>query len=157
MWHGRRTDFSGFDLLLEVVHGDVGPNVAVQVHQNRVDAPKGIAPGGQVIVVLDLGRGAAAVKAENPFDEAVAEFNPIGGRVGPSTPWPPATGFASEAARILLQFGRRGRARVILSVGSIEIALVRTAHRSPSFHCGGISQQGYRRCAGKNKSGLSTL
>ena len=44
MRHGRRTDFTSLNLLLEVIHGDVGPHVFVQIHHHSICTPHRITP-----------------------------------------------------------------------------------------------------------------
>ena len=59
--HGRRANFTRLDLLLEVVHGDVGPHVAIEVEENVVDALHAIKNSSQLVVVFNLGGGLGAL------------------------------------------------------------------------------------------------
>ena len=54
MWHCRRADFIILDLLLEIIHRDIGPKISVQIYEYGIDPCKGITQGGQMIVMLNL-------------------------------------------------------------------------------------------------------
>ena len=43
--HGARAHLAGLDLLLEILHGDIHPEVAVEVDDDGVDAAHGIEDG----------------------------------------------------------------------------------------------------------------
>ena len=49
--HGRRTDFSLLDFLLEVLHRDVLPHVAVKVYQDGVYTSHGLKERSEIVVV----------------------------------------------------------------------------------------------------------
>ena len=61
MRHGRRTDFTSLNLLLEVIHTHVGPNVATQVDEDIVYTFEGIELRGDIVVVFNLGCRVAAL------------------------------------------------------------------------------------------------
>ena len=77
MGHGATPDLARLDLLAEVIHADVLPQVAAEVHQDGVDAPQGIEQGREVVVVVDLRGEPLAHQAEFLQDEAVRELHPI--------------------------------------------------------------------------------
>ena len=54
MGHGTAAHLASLDTLLEVVHGDVHPEVAVEVDDDGVDAAQGIEECCQVVVVGNL-------------------------------------------------------------------------------------------------------
>ena len=54
MGHGRGTYLIFFDLLLEIIHGNIGPDIAAEVGKNGIDAFQGIEVSGKVIVMLYL-------------------------------------------------------------------------------------------------------
>ena len=49
--HGGGAHLAGLDFLLEVLHGDVLPEVAVKVYHYGVDAFQGVEESRQVVVV----------------------------------------------------------------------------------------------------------
>jgi len=55
MWHSRRTDLTRLDLLLEILHGDILPEVTIQVDQDRIDTLQAIEDRCQIIIIRDLG------------------------------------------------------------------------------------------------------
>lgn len=82
MRHGAGAYLAGFDLLLEVIHGDVHPEVAVEVDDDGVDAANAIEDSGQIVIVADLCGPLLTLESEFLFDEAVAECFPVVGGVG---------------------------------------------------------------------------
>ena len=56
MRHGRRTDFTSLNLLLEVIHTHVGPNVATQVDEDIVYAKLAAMAEGAAIATEQLWR-----------------------------------------------------------------------------------------------------
>ena len=54
MRHGTGTYFTRFNLLLEIFHRDVLPEVAVHVNHNGIDAFHRIKNGSQIIIIRDL-------------------------------------------------------------------------------------------------------
>ena len=56
MRHGGGSHFPFPDLLLEIVHGDVGPDIPVQIDQDGVDTLQPVKEGGHMVVMLYLGR-----------------------------------------------------------------------------------------------------
>ena len=77
VWHCRRPHFPFHDLLLEVIHGDVRPNVPVQIDQHSVNATKGIAPRRKVIVRLDLGGHFCSRQTEAPLHKFTSKLWPV--------------------------------------------------------------------------------
>ena len=49
--HSAAAHLAGLDLLLEIVHRDVHPEVAVEVDDDSIDATQSIEKGGQMVVV----------------------------------------------------------------------------------------------------------
>ena len=80
--HGARAHLALLDLLLEVVHGDVHPEVAVQVDDDGVDAAHGVEHGGQVVVVRDLRGVLLALQPQLLLYEAVGKVAPVILRIG---------------------------------------------------------------------------
>ena len=78
--HGRGTHLVLVDFLAEILHGNIGPDVAAKVNQDGVDAPQAVEQGSQVVVVLDLGGGEGPVQAQRGY-ESVAESNPVDIRI----------------------------------------------------------------------------
>ena len=68
--HSARTDFASLDLLTEVLHRDVLPEVAVKVDNDRVDALHGIENGAKAVVVAYLSRVFLAFEAETPVERS---------------------------------------------------------------------------------------
>ena len=68
MRHGRRTDFTGDGFLTEVGHGDIGPDITIQVDEDGVPTRQGIKKLGHVVVRLDLGRKEVLSQAKFTFD-----------------------------------------------------------------------------------------
>ena len=75
--HGAGTNLAGLDFLLEILHGDIHPEVAVEVDDNGVDATETIKDGAQPVVVADLGGILFALQAELLTDKTVAEGFPV--------------------------------------------------------------------------------
>ena len=77
MRHGTGAHLTLLDLLLEVIHGDIHPEVAVKVDDNRVDAAHGIKDGAQPVVVRYLCRVLLALQPQLLADKLIAEFLPV--------------------------------------------------------------------------------
>mmetsp|Transcript_127896 Transcript_127896/g.408966 ORF Transcript_127896/g.408966 Transcript_127896/m.408966 type:complete len:223 (+) Transcript_127896:471-1139(+) len=130
--HGTGADFAGYNLLLEVVHGHIHPDVPAHVRQDGVDPLHCVEDRAHVVVVLDLCGVLLPLQAELLRAEGVAEAAPVDVGEGHQVGVHVACG-ASELARVrnrgqqlqlpldaldvhlelLGQVGRRGR----LSVG----------------------------------------
>ena len=54
MRHRTRTDLSSLDFLLEILHRDILPEIAVHINHNGIDALHGIENGTQIIVIGNL-------------------------------------------------------------------------------------------------------
>ena len=77
MWHGGGTYLSSFDLLLEIIHADIGPDIPRKINQNAVDSLDGIAVGCQMIIMLNLGRWVGAFQPQNPFNKCMTKGMPV--------------------------------------------------------------------------------
>ena len=77
MRHRTAADLPFFNALLEVIHTDVSPYIAVHVHQNHVDASQIVTPGRKLIVMLNLSGDAAAFQTQCAFDKSVGKCTPI--------------------------------------------------------------------------------
>ena len=101
--HGTGSHFTRLDFLLEIIHGNVRPNVAAQINQDGVDALQVVKVGRQVVVVFDLRGGEGAVQSQGFRDELIRKRMPIliwiGGVVG------------VEIARSTTEFSAKGNAR----------------------------------------------
>ena len=75
--HCRRADLALLDALLEVLHGDVHPHVAVKVEDDIVDARDGVEEGRQGVVVRNLGCKLLADYAELAGEELGAKLPPV--------------------------------------------------------------------------------
>src|SRR5690606_24358764 len=54
MRHCRRSDFTFLNLLAEVIHGDVLPDITTEIQQDRIDTFHAVEKGGEVVVMFDL-------------------------------------------------------------------------------------------------------
>ena len=77
MGHSTGTYLAGLDLLLEVIHRDVHPEVTVQVDDNRIDTAHGIKDGCQPVVVGNLSSVLFTLQTQFLAHEAVAELTPV--------------------------------------------------------------------------------
>ncbi len=75
--HRRRTDLAFLDALLEVVHRDVLPYVAVKVKDNGVETTESIEQRAEVIVIRNLRGEALALYAEIVAEELGSEYLPV--------------------------------------------------------------------------------
>ena len=84
--HGRGADFTRNGLLFEVAEGDIGPDIAIKVDQNGIEARDGIEQLGDVVVRLDLGGVRVELQAQGLLDELLGVGLPVqfgvGGQVG---------------------------------------------------------------------------
>mmetsp|Transcript_127897 Transcript_127897/g.408971 ORF Transcript_127897/g.408971 Transcript_127897/m.408971 type:complete len:223 (+) Transcript_127897:471-1139(+) len=75
--HGTGADFAGYNLLLEVVHGHIHPDVPAHVRQDGVDPLHCVEDRAHVVVVLDLCGVLLPLQAELLRAEGVAEAAPV--------------------------------------------------------------------------------
>ena len=81
MRHGRGTHFPFLDLLLEVLHGDIGPHIPVQVDQDGIDPFQPVEQGSHMVVVLYLGGGEGVMKPQMILRKVLPEFLPPDRRI----------------------------------------------------------------------------
>ena len=55
MRHSGRPYFFFFNMLLEIIHGNIGPHVPAQINANCVNAAKTMAQSSQMVVMFYLG------------------------------------------------------------------------------------------------------
>ena len=77
MGHGAGANLARLDLLLEVLHRDVLPEVAVHIHHDGVDAFHGIKDGAKEIVVGDLRGVLLALQSQPLSHKTIAEGYPV--------------------------------------------------------------------------------
>ena len=77
MWHSTAPHLAGLDFLLEVLHRDVHPEVAIQVNDNGINAAHSVENGSQPVVVRNLGCPLLTLQTELLADETVAELTPV--------------------------------------------------------------------------------
>ena len=75
--HRTRPYLTGLDLLLEILHRDIHPDIAVEVDDNRVDTTHRIKQRTQPVIVGNLGGVLLALQAELLTDETVAKVLPV--------------------------------------------------------------------------------
>jgi predicted RNA-binding protein len=75
--HRGAADFAFLELLLEEAHGDVAPDVAVEVDENRVGAFDLVEEFGHVVVRFDLDGVRVEGHAQAFFDHALAVSFPV--------------------------------------------------------------------------------
>ncbi len=73
VWHGTRTNLTSLDLLLEVIHRDIHPEVTVQVDDDGVDTADGIKDSTQMIIVANLSSILLALQTQLLADKLVAK------------------------------------------------------------------------------------
>src|SRR5690606_7384658 len=81
MRHSRRAHFALTNLLLEILHRDVLPDVTAEIDENGIDAPKTVEKGSKVIVMLNLGGREAARQSEGRA-KLFTEVMPVDGGIG---------------------------------------------------------------------------
>ena len=54
MGHRTGTYLTCLDLLLEVLHGDIHPEITIQIDDDGVDTTNGIKDGAQIVVIANL-------------------------------------------------------------------------------------------------------
>ena len=77
MRHSARTNFSGFDLLLEVLHRDILPEVTVHIHHNGIDTLHCIKNSRKVIIVRNLRCILFTLQPQLLCNKSVTELFPI--------------------------------------------------------------------------------
>ncbi len=80
--HGRGADFTRNGLLFEVAEGDIGPDIAIKVDQNGIEARDCIEQLGDVVVRLDLGGVRVELQAQGLLDELLGVGFPVDCRIG---------------------------------------------------------------------------
>src|SRR5665647_2537856 len=81
MRHGRGTNFTCFDFLLEILHRYIAPHIAAQINQYGIDALHIIEKRCLVIVMFNLGSMVQAFKSEVVFNKIITKFSPVNFRV----------------------------------------------------------------------------
>ena len=77
MRHGTGTYFTRFNLLLEIFHRDVLPEVAVHVNHNGIDAFHRIKNGSQIIIIRDLSSIFLTFQSQLSCYKLITEFFPV--------------------------------------------------------------------------------
>ena len=77
MWHRTGANFTSLDLLLEIIHRDIHPEVAIEVDDDGIDTTHGIEDSTQPVVVGNLSRELLALKAQLLTHEAIAKLTPV--------------------------------------------------------------------------------
>ena len=77
MRHGGGAGFSFLDLLLEILHRDITPDVAVEIDQDGADPFQVVEESSHVIVVIDLGGGLKSFQSQAVKDKPVGEVDPV--------------------------------------------------------------------------------
>ena len=80
--HRTGPHFAFLDALLETIDADVSPDIAAEINQDVVDALEGIGPGGELVVVLNLGGQRASDQTELPRHKPLPKRRPVHRRVG---------------------------------------------------------------------------
>ena len=71
MRHSRGTNFSFFDLLLEIVNRNVTPDVTAKINEDRIDPFHAVEMCCKIIVVFDLGSKLLSLQPKYTFYKAV--------------------------------------------------------------------------------------
>ena len=77
MRHCAWTNLSGFNLLFEILHRDILPEVTVHVNHHRIDALHCIEDGGQIVIIGNLSRIFFTLQAQLLCDKFIAESFPV--------------------------------------------------------------------------------
>ena len=77
MGHSAGTYLTCLDFLLEVLHGDIHPEVTIQIDDDGVDTTNGIKDGTQIVVIANLSSILFTLQAQLFTDELVAECLPV--------------------------------------------------------------------------------
>ena len=98
--HGTGTYFASLDFLLEILHGDIGPDVTTEVDEDNVDTLACIEPCRHHVIVLNLRGELLAFKPKALFNKSVAERTPVDVRE--------CYQMSVEMARSAAEFGSEG-------------------------------------------------
>ena len=77
MRHCTGANFAGLDFLLEILHRDVHPEIAVEVDNNCINATDCIEHTTHLVVIGYLGGVLLTLKSQFLADKAIAELSPI--------------------------------------------------------------------------------
>ena len=77
MRHGTRAHLTGLDLLFEIIHGDIHPEVAVKVDHDGIDTTHGIKDGAKPVIIGNLCRILLTLKSEFLADKGIAKLTPV--------------------------------------------------------------------------------
>ena len=77
MRHCRRTHFSRFDFLLEILHRNVLPEVPVEIYHNRVDTTQSIEQSGEIVIIRNLSGPLLPVYPQPLLQKSIHECRPI--------------------------------------------------------------------------------
>src|SRR5574344_2397763 len=77
MGHCTRSHLTSFNLLLEVFHGNIHPEITVQVYYNRIYPTHGIKESTKKIIITDLCGILLTLQTELLTYEAIAECLPV--------------------------------------------------------------------------------
>ena len=79
--HSRRPNLVLGDLLVEIFHRDVGPDVPAQIDENSVDATQAVEDRCEIVVVVYLGCREGPLETKRGY-EPVGERRPVDVREG---------------------------------------------------------------------------
>ena len=77
MRHGTRSHFSGFNLLLEILHRDVLPEVTIHIDHNRIDTLHTIKNSRKVIIVRNLCSIFFTLQSQFLCNKPITELFPV--------------------------------------------------------------------------------
>ncbi len=77
MRHSAGANLASLNLLFEIIHGDIHPEVAVKVDDDGVDATDAVEDSSQIIVVADLRGPLLTLQSELLADELIGESLPV--------------------------------------------------------------------------------
>ena len=98
MGHRARAHLASLDLLLEIFHRNVLPEVAVQVKDNRVDTLHRIEYGREIVVVGNLRGELLALDAQALREKRIGKPEPVDFWIGDAVCVEVACGAAEFAA-----------------------------------------------------------
>src|SRR6185503_3489014 len=76
MWHCRRTDFSLFCFLFEIIHRHIGPYIPAKVNQDIVNAFDAVKMCREIIIMLHLG-SVLLTRQPKLINKIVGELYPV--------------------------------------------------------------------------------
>ena len=82
VWHGTGAYLTCLDLLLEVLHGDVLPEVAVHVYHDGVDTLQVVEKCSQKVIIGNLGGVLLTLQTQLLIYKSGAKFLPVIGWIG---------------------------------------------------------------------------